>query len=115
MLLHLNILEKRMSNMTHLSDIPVTPPVALPVLVFLPATGKASIFSTPISRYRLGIRDSIGRERMASSFWRFWAIALAIVGLLLGSVWMKLLSDCKNVIQAKVGELVAKSGRRIRE
>jgi hypothetical protein len=52
---------------------------------------------------------------MASSFWRFWAIALAIVGLLLGSVWMKLLSDCKNVIQAKVGELVAKSGRRIRE
>jgi uncharacterized membrane-anchored protein YhcB (DUF1043 family) len=52
---------------------------------------------------------------MASSFWRFWAIALAIVGLLLGSVWMKLLSDCKNVNQAKVGELVAKSGRRIRE
>jgi hypothetical protein len=36
-----------MPNMTHLSDIPVTPPVALPVLVFLPAKARRTSSQHP--------------------------------------------------------------------
>jgi hypothetical protein len=133
-LLRLHSLEKRMSNVIQLSFNLVTQAdsgvmkadsavlktdsramkfIAFLTLVFLPATGVASVFSTPFFDVDW---DSPGTEervlRTAKSFWIFWAVVLplTLVGLLLCFAWVNLPEGYKNMIKAWMGKL-AKSGR----
>jgi hypothetical protein len=138
-LLRLTSLEKRMSNIIQLSFNLVTQAdsgvmkadsailktdsramkfIAFLTLVFLPATGVASVFSTPFFNIDWESGPPTGEKvlRTARSFWIFWAVVLplTIVGLLLCFVWVNLPDDYKKLIKAKIGTL-AKSGRRSRE
>lgn len=133
-LLRLHSLEKRMSNVIQLSFNLVTQAdsgvmkadsavlktdsramkfIAFLTLVFLPATGVASVFSTPFFNIDW---DSSNAEkkvlRTARSFWIFWAVVLplTLVGLLLCFAWVNLPEDYKIKIKIWVGKL-AKSGR----
>ena len=137
-LLRLTSLEKRMSNIIQLSFNLVTQAdsgvmkadsavlktdsramkfIAFLTLVFLPATGVASVFSTPFFDIDWESSSQPGERvlRTAESFWIFWAVVLplTIVGLLLCFVWVNLPEDYKNLIRAEIGKL-AKSGRRKR-
>jgi hypothetical protein len=127
-LLRLQSLEKRMSNVIQLSFNLVTQAdstvlktdsramkfIAFLTLVFLPATGVASVFSTPFFDVDW---ESAGTEervlRTAKSFWIFWAVVLplTLVGLLLCFAWVNLPEDYKVTIKTWVGKL-AKSGRK---
>ena len=136
-LLRLTSLEKRMSNIIQLSFNLVTQAdsgvmksdsavlktdsramkfIAFLTLVFLPATGVASVFSTPFFDIDWSAEEGKKVLRTAKSFWVFWAVVLplTIVGLLLCFVWVNLPENYKILIKAKVGKL-AKSGRRSRE
>jgi hypothetical protein len=137
-LLRLNGLEKRMSNIIQLSFNLVTQSdsgvmkadsavlktdsramkfIAFLTLVFLPATGVASVFSTPFFDIDWDSPQSEEKVlRTARSFWIFWAVVLplTIVGLLLCFVWVNLPENYKTLIKAKIGKL-AKSGRRAKE
>lgn len=133
-LLRLHSLEKRMSNVIQLSFNLVTQAdssvmkadsavlktdsramkfIAFLTLVFLPATGVASVFSTPFFNIDW---DSSGTEnkvlQTARSFWIFWAVVLplTLVGLLLCFAWVNLPEGYKKTIKASMGKL-AKSGR----
>ena len=133
-LLRLHSLEKRMSNVIQLSFNLVTQAdsgvmkadsavlktdsramkfIAFLTLVFLPATGVASVFSTPFFDVDW---ESAGNEnkvlRTAKSFWIFWAVVLplTLVGLLLCFAWVNLPEDYKKKIKVWIGKLAA-SGR----
>lgn len=126
-LLRLHSLEKRMSNVIQLSFNLVTQAdssvlktdsramkfIAFLTLVFLPATGVASVFSTPFFDVDWESPGSNDRSlRTAKSFWVFWAVVLplTLVGLLLCFAWVNLPEDYKIKIKTWVGKL-AKSGR----
>ena len=126
-LLRLHSLEKRMSNVIQLSFNLVTQAdssvlktdsramkfIAFLTLVFLPATGVASVFSTPFFDVDWESPGSNDRSlRTAKSFWIFWAVVLplTLVGLLLCFAWVNLPEDYKIKIKTWVGKL-AKSGR----
>ena len=126
-LLRLHSLEKRMSNVIQLSFNLVTQAdssvlktdsramkfIAFLTLVFLPATGVASVFSTPFFDVDWESPGSNDRSlRTAKSFWLFWAVVLplTLVGLLLCFAWVNLPEDYKIKIKTWVGKL-AKSGR----
>jgi len=133
-LLRLHSLEKRMSNVIQLSFNLVTQAdsgvmkadsavlktdsramkfIAFLTLVFLPATGVASVFSTPFFDVDWESPGTNDRTlRTATSFWIFWAVVLplTLVGLLLCFAWVNLPEDYKVTIKAYVGKL-AKSGR----
>jgi hypothetical protein len=138
-LLRLTSLEKRMSNIIQPSSKLVTQAdsglmkadsavpqtdsramkfIAFLKLVFSPATGVASVFSTPFFNIDWESGPQTGDKvlRTAKSFWIFWAVVLplTIVGLLLCFVRVNLPDDYKKLIKAKIGKL-AKSGRRSRE
>jgi hypothetical protein len=91
--------------------------IAFLTLVFLPATGVASVFSTPFFDIDWEPSSQPGERvlRTAESFWIFWAVVLplTIVGLLLCFVWVNLPDNYKNLIKTEIGKL-AKSGRRKR-
>lgn len=87
--------------------------IAFLTLVFLPATGVASVFSTPFFDVDWESPDTEEKVlRTAKSFWIFWAVVLplTLVGLLLCFAWVNLPEDYKKKIKAYVGKL-AKSGR----
>jgi hypothetical protein len=133
-LLRLHSLEKRMSNVIQLSFNLVTQAdsgvmkadsavlktdsramkfIAFLTLVFLPATGVASVFSTPFFDVDWESPGSNDRSlRTAKSFWIFWAVVLplTLVGLLLCFAWVNLPEDYKIKIKTWMGKL-AKSGR----
>lgn len=133
-LLRLHSLEKRMSNVIQLSFNLVTQAdsgvmkadsailktdsramkfIAFLTLVFLPATGVASVFSTPFFDVDWESPGSNDRAlRTAKSFWIFWAVVLplTLVGLLLCFAWVNLPEDYKITIKTWIGKL-AKSGR----
>jgi hypothetical protein len=121
-LLRLHSLEKRMSNVIQLSFNLVTQAdsgvmkadsAAFLTLVFLPATGVASVFSTPFFDVDWDLPGSNDRAlRTAKSFWIFWAVVLplTLLGLLLCFAWVNLPEDYKTKIKTWVGKL-AKSGR----
>ena len=133
-LLRLHSLEKRMSNVIQLSFNLVTQAdsgvmkadsavlktdsramkfIAFLTLVFLPATGVASVFSTPFFDVDWESPGSNDRSlRTAKSFWVFWAVVLplTLLGLLLCFAWVNLPEDYKITIKTYVGKL-AKSGR----
>jgi hypothetical protein len=133
-LLRLHSLEKRMSNVIQLSFNLVTQAdsgvmkadsavlktdsramkfIAFLTLVFLPATGVASVFSTPFFDVDWESPGSNDRAlRTAKSFWIFWAVVLplTLVGLLLCFAWVNLPEDYKIKIKTWVSKL-AKSGR----
>jgi hypothetical protein len=133
-LLRLHSLEKRMSNVIQLSFNLVTQAdsgvmkadsavlktdsramkfIAFLTLVFLPATGVASVFSTPFFDVDWDLPGSNDRAlRTAKSFWIFWAVVLplTLLGLLLCFAWVNLPEDYKTKIKTWVGKL-AKSGR----
>lgn len=133
-LLRLRSLEKRMSNVIQLSFNLVTQAdsgvmkadsavlktdsramkfIAFLTLVFLPATGVASVFSTPFFDVDWDAPGSNDRAlRTAKSFWIFWAVVLplTLLGLLLCFAWVNLPEDYKIKIKTRVGKL-AKSGR----
>lgn len=136
-LLRLHSLEKRMSNVIQLSFNLVTQAdsgvmkadsavlktdsramkfIAFLTLVFLPATGVASVFSTPF--FNIDWDSSNAEEKVlqtARSFWIFWAVVLplTLVGLLLCFAWVNLPEGYKKMIKAYMGKL-AKSGRQRR-
>jgi hypothetical protein len=90
--------------------------IAFLTLVFLPATGVASVFSTPFFDVDWDAPGSNDRAlRTAKSFWIFWAVVLplTLVGLLLCFAWVNLPEDYKIKIKTWVGKL-AKSGRQRR-
>lgn len=107
-LLHLISLAKRMSNVIHLTDSGVMKAdsavlkndsramkfIAFLTLVFMPATGVASVFSTPFFNIDWESLPEKGEKvlRTAESFWIFWAVVLPLtaVGLLLLYVWTKI-------------------------
>ena len=133
-LLRLHSLEKRMSNVIQLSFNLVTQAdsgvmkadsailktdsramkfIAFLTLAFLPATGVASIFSTPFFDIDWESPGSNDRAlRTTKSFWIFWAVVLplTLIGLLLCFAWVNLPEDYKIKIKTWVGKL-AKSGR----
>lgn len=133
-LLRLHSLEKRMSNVIQLSFNLVTQAdsgvmkadsavlktdsramkfIAFLTLVFLPATGVASVFSTPFFNINWDSPNAENKVlQTARSFWIFWAVVLplTLVGLLLCFAWVNLPEDYKIKIRAWVGKL-AKSGR----
>jgi hypothetical protein len=126
-LLRLGSLEKRMSNVIQLSFNLVTQAdsailktdsramkfIAFLTLVFLPATGVASVFSTPFFDVDWDLPDTEEKVlRTARSFWIFWAVVLplTLVGLLLCFAWVNLPEGYKKNIKAYMGKL-AKSGR----
>jgi hypothetical protein len=133
-LLRLHSLEKRMSNVIQLSFNLVTQAdsgvmkadsailktdsramkfIAFLTLVFLPATGVASVFSTPFFDVDWDLPDTEEKVlRTARSFWIFWAVVLplTLVGLLLCFAWVNLPEGYKKNIKAYMGKL-AKSGR----
>jgi hypothetical protein len=129
-LLRLHSLEKRMSNVIQLSFNLVTQAdstilktdsramkfIAFLTLVFLPATGVASVFSTPFFDVDWDLPDTEEKVlRTARSFWIFWAVVLplTLVGLLLCFAWVNLPENYKVTIKSYAGKL-AKSGRQRR-
>jgi hypothetical protein len=137
-LLRLGSLEKRMSNVIQLSFNLVTQAdsgvmkadsavlktdsramkfIAFLTLVFLPATGVASVFSTPFFDVDWDLPDTEEKVlRTARSFWIFWAVVLplTLVGLLLCFAWVNLPENYKATIKIYAGKL-AKSGRERRK
>lgn len=128
-LLRLISLEKRMSNMIQLSYNLVTQAdsgamkadsavlrtdsramkfIAFLTLVFLPATGVVSVFSTPFFNIDWNSSPQEGEKvlRTAKGFWIFWAVVLPLttVGLLLLFVRMKLPRNDKDVDMARDGQ-----------
>jgi hypothetical protein len=134
-LLRLGSLEKRMSNVIQLSFNLVTQAdsgvmkadsavlktdsramkfIAFLTLVFLPATGVASVFSTPFFDVDWDLPDTEEKVlRTARSFWIFWAVVLplTLVGLLLCFAWVNLPENYKFTIKSYAGKM-ALSGRR---
>jgi Mg2+ and Co2+ transporter CorA len=133
-LLRLHSLEKRMSNVIQLSFNLVTQAdsgvmkadsavlktdsramkfIAFLTLVFLPATGVASVFSTPFFDVDWDSPDAEDKVlRTAKSFWIFWAVVLplTLAGLLLCFAWVNLPENYKFKIKTYIGKL-AKSRR----
>lgn len=101
--LRLESLEKRMSNIISLSfhlvgqannnvmreDSRIMKTIAVMTLIFLPATGVASVFSSPF----FTVDSSKGAESLsvATSFWIFWAFTVPLTAavVLLWWKWFK--------------------------
>jgi hypothetical protein len=129
-LLRLRSLEKRMSNVIQLSFNLVTQAdsailksdsramkfIAFLTLVFLPATGVASVLSTPFFNIDWDSPDVEDKVlQTAKSFWIFWAVVLplTLVGLLLCFAWVNLPDGYKDSMKAHIGKLT-KSRRMLR-
>lgn len=101
--LRLESLEKRMANIISLSfhlvsqannnvireDSRVVKTIAVMTLIFLPATGVASVFSSPF--FTVDFQQRTGSLRVADSFWIFWALTVPMTAgiVLLWWRWYK--------------------------
>lgn len=107
--LRLQSMDKRMANMISLSfnlvtqhdsrvmqnDNSAMKVIAVMTLIFLPATGIASIFSTPF--FEVDFQNSKGNRmlKVARSFWISWVVSIPLTAILF-SVWYLIYREAKQ-------------------